>query len=166
MLKNGLKVRYLGLNSPEVQYKDKKSEPFGYKAKIFNEKLVKNKFVYLEFGKKRYGRYGRMLAYVFLKDKRFVNAELIKNGYAYYFYDKKNKKYDNKFLRLQRYAMARKLGIWNKNLKKREKIMGNLNSKIFHLKNCKYAKNAKKKFTSRWKAFWQGYAPHKECVHN
>ncbi len=40
------------------------------------------KTVRLEFDVQEQDRYGRLLAYVFLKDGTFVNAWLVENGYA------------------------------------------------------------------------------------
>ncbi|MES0396950.1 MAG: thermonuclease family protein, partial [Syntrophobacteria bacterium] len=36
----GERVRYLGINTPEVAHKDEPGEPFGDEAKAFNKKLV------------------------------------------------------------------------------------------------------------------------------
>ena len=73
-------IRLLGINTPE------KGEFIYDGAKSFLESLVLNKTVTLEFVKDKYDKYNRTLAYVFLDDKN-VNAMMVENGYAnYYFY--------------------------------------------------------------------------------
>ncbi len=57
-------------------------EPYGMEAAEANRKLVDGKTVRLEFDVEQLNRYGRFLAYVYLKDGTFVNAWLVENGYA------------------------------------------------------------------------------------
>jgi micrococcal nuclease len=77
VLSNGQKVRYIGINAPELAHDGHKAEPYGDEAKRFNASLVDRKKVRLEFDKERNDRYERLLAYVFLKDGTFVNAEIL-----------------------------------------------------------------------------------------
>ncbi|HEX5954906.1 MAG TPA: thermonuclease family protein, partial [Solirubrobacterales bacterium] len=56
-------------------------ECFGPEASDFNERLVGGERVRLEFGPERRDDYGRLLAYVYVGD-RFVNADLVRRGYA------------------------------------------------------------------------------------
>lgn len=74
-------VRLLGINTPE------KGEFYYAEAKKFLETEIFNKTVVLEFGRDRYDKYDRILAYVFLDNKN-INVEIVKNGFAnYYFYE-------------------------------------------------------------------------------
>jgi endonuclease YncB( thermonuclease family) len=70
-------VRLLGINSPE------KGEYLYGESKNFLESLILNESVYLEFGKDKTDKYGRILAYVFLNGKN-VNMESVKEGYSNY----------------------------------------------------------------------------------
>ena len=72
---NETSVRLLGINSPE------KGEPYYNEARNFLEELVLNKTVKFEFGKEKYDKYQRVLAYVFL-DNTNVNLKLVENGLA------------------------------------------------------------------------------------
>lgn len=72
-------VRLLGINTPE------RGEPYYAEAKKFLESKVLNKTVRLEFGKEKYDLYERTLAYVFL-DEENVNFEIVKNGFANYYF--------------------------------------------------------------------------------
>ncbi|MGD9349311.1 MAG: thermonuclease family protein, partial [Desulfobacterales bacterium] len=49
VLTEGSKVRYIGINAPELPREDHIGEPYANEAKRFNARLVKNKTVRLEF---------------------------------------------------------------------------------------------------------------------
>ncbi|MCK5204600.1 MAG: thermonuclease family protein, partial [Desulfobacterales bacterium] len=102
VLDNGFKVRYIGINTPELEHADHKEEPYGEAAKRFNASLVNRKKVRLEFDKERTDKYKRFLAYVFLRDGTFVNAEILSNGYAYLLVHRPNMKYNSILLKSQR----------------------------------------------------------------
>jgi len=48
-LANGEKVRYIGINTPEIHHLRKPVEYFGNEAAAFNSKIIKGKKVRLEF---------------------------------------------------------------------------------------------------------------------
>jgi len=81
-------VRFLGINAPETTSKEFYSEA----AKNFLNGKINNKNVTLVFTNKRLDKYGRVLAYVFL-DGENVNVEMVKNGYAYYYFYSKEDAY-------------------------------------------------------------------------
>ena len=80
ILADGRHVRYIGINTPEIEHEHQKAEPYGYQAKKYNEKLVFSKMVRLQFDKERHDRFGRLLAYVFLPDGTFINQAMIVQG--------------------------------------------------------------------------------------
>jgi len=112
VLLNGQRVRYIGINSPEIDHENQKAEPFGYEARSFNHQLIFSKRIRLEFDQERHDQYGRLLAYVFLQNGSFVNAQLLKNGFAYYLYRMPNVKYKNILLKSQQDAMDCQIGLW------------------------------------------------------
>ena len=67
-LDNGENVRYLGIDTPEMNYKKPPAERFAEQAKRFNEQLVAQKKVRLEFDAQRRDKYDRLLAYVYVDD--------------------------------------------------------------------------------------------------
>ncbi len=69
------KVRYIGINTPEMD------QPFGEEAKSANQALVTGREVRLVRDVRERDRYGRLLRYVYV-DGLFVNAELVRIGYA------------------------------------------------------------------------------------
>ncbi len=167
VLSDGRRIRYIGINAPEVAREGKKAEPFGDKARNFNKKLVFKKKVRLEFERERYDRYGRLLADVFVKDGVFVNAMMIGEGYAFSLHRNPNIKYNALLLSLQRKAMSEKKGIWSNWKEKKKGYIGNRRSKRFHLKTCTFGKSTHKNnrifFAKKWDAFWAGYAPCNRC---
>jgi micrococcal nuclease len=70
--------------------------------------------VRLEFDAEQHDRYGRLLAYVYLDDGKFVNEEIIKNGYAYPMTIAPNTRHAADFKALYEKAQANKLGLWSK----------------------------------------------------
>jgi micrococcal nuclease len=167
VLSDGARVRYIGINAPEIAHEDRPAERFGPEARAFNRKLVDQKRVRLELDRERQDQYGRLLAYVFLEDGTFVNAELVKAGYAHYLFRMPNTKYDQLLLRLQREAMAKRVGLWRGFPDKRGTYVGNGRSKRFHQASCPFAKmiSPKKRviFKTRYDAFWAGFGPCKRC---
>ena len=168
VLQDGRHVRYIGVNAPEIQHENQQAEPNGYNAKAFNTKLVYQKNVRLELDREKYDRYGRVLAYVFLKDGTFVNAKLVDQGYAFSLYRRPNLNYNSILLQSQRRAMTAEKGIWQNWREQKATYIGNKRSMRFHLPTCSFAKkiNSKNKvfFSKKWDAFWDGYAPAKKCV--
>ncbi len=168
VLSDGRHIRYIGINALEIDHDNKKAEPFGYKGKNFNKKLVFEKKVRLEFDKEEHDQYGRVLAYVFTEDSIFVNKRMVEQGYAYCLYRKPNVKYGKVLLKFQRDAMSAKRGIWSNWKEKEDLYLGNRRSKRFHSKECPFGKRIgkinRKVFTSKWDAFWAGFAPSKRCV--
>jgi micrococcal nuclease len=110
-LDNGERVRYLGIDTPEMNYKNPPAEYFAEEAKQFNADLVNGKIVRLEFDAQRRDKYDRLLAYVYM-DGVFVNAKLIEGGYAKVYIIPPNEKYADEFLNLQQKARQQRKGIW------------------------------------------------------
>jgi micrococcal nuclease len=168
VLADGRRVRYCGINAPEVAHKEKPAQRFGPEARDVNRKLVFKKPVRLEFDREKHDQYGRVLAYLFLKDGTFVNAELVKSGCAHYVFRRPNKKYDSLLLRLQRKAMAKKVGMWEGFPDQRGPFLGNRHSKRFHQTTCPFGKGTSLKrriiFKTGYDAFWEGYSPCKKCA--
>ncbi|NOQ20423.1 MAG: hypothetical protein GQ571_10700 [Desulfobacterales bacterium] len=168
VLDNGFKVRYIGINTPELEHADHKEEPYGEAAKRFNASLVNRKKVRLEFDKERTDKYKRFLAYVFLRDGTFVNAEILSNGYAYLLVHRPNMKYNSILLKSQRVAMTAKKGIWRNWWESKKIYVGNKRSHRFHLPSCSFGKQIKTQnriiFKKQKDAYWEGYAPAKRCM--
>ncbi len=73
---------------------------------------MSGKSVELEFEDRRRGKYGRLLAYVFVDGKNYC-TELVTQGYsAYYTKYGTSKKYDKEFRNAEIHAKKNNLNIW------------------------------------------------------
>lgn len=70
-----VRVRYIGVNTPE------RNETCYQEAKAANAALVENQTVTLHKDQSNTDKYGRLLRFVYIGDV-FVNAELVRTGYA------------------------------------------------------------------------------------
>ncbi len=114
VLWNRERVRYIGIDTPELHHPKKPIEYLAKEAKEFNEKLVGGKKVNLKFDVEKRDKYGRLLAYVYLEDGTFVNADILKEGYAQLLTIPPNVKHVELFIRSQREARENNRGLWSK----------------------------------------------------
>ncbi|MFH1772373.1 MAG: thermonuclease family protein [Candidatus Omnitrophota bacterium] len=115
-LSNGEIVRYIGIDTPETYIKSAKKfaynpQPFSLEAKEFNRNLVMGRFIRVEFDVERYDKYKRLLGYCFIEDT-FINAEILRQGYASLYTRPPNVKYSENLLSAYRYAKEMKNGLW------------------------------------------------------
>lgn len=104
-------VRFIGVDTPESVAPGQPVECFGKKASRFTKRLIEGERVELRFGAERRDRYDRLLAYVYLGE-RFVNAELVRQGYARTLEIAPNVDFAAKFARLQQSAANAGRGLW------------------------------------------------------
>ena len=105
------KVRYIGINTPEIHHPTKGREPYGDVARDANARLVDRRWVNLVLDVQPRDRFGRLLAYVYVGE-RFVNAELVWQGYVEAATFPPNVRYADYFVGLQRQARETKRGLW------------------------------------------------------
>lgn len=171
-LAEGTKVRYLGIDTPEAVHPSKPVEFMGKEASELNRQLVEGKDVRLEFDVQRTDKYGRTLAYVYV-DTIFVNAELVKRGFAQVLTIPPNVKYSDVFLRLQREARELKTGLWNDTARVAwrspspdtdpKKLYITRTGKRYHQGNCKYLAKSAIEITLK-EAKEKGYTPCLVCL--
>ena len=78
------KVRYIGVDTPESVKPGTRVQCFAKRASAFNRELVAGRRVRLVPDAEARDRYGRLLAYVYrTSDGLFVNAALVRRGYAH-----------------------------------------------------------------------------------
>ncbi|MHC4756645.1 MAG: thermonuclease family protein [Planctomycetota bacterium] len=110
--RDSTRIRLWGVDTPET--KNPKIQPmyFGREACEFTKKLTLGNKVtlYLDLQKTR-GYYGRILAYVQLPDKRFLNEALLSEGYAYAELRFPHSFYQ-KYSQLEAAARGQKKGLW------------------------------------------------------
>lgn len=113
--KEGKKVRIrpIGLDAPESHKTSKEDKQcYGREATEYLKRLILGKKVRIELDKDEIDQYKRTLAYVYLEDSTFVNAELVRNGYADTMNFAPNLKYKDTFLILRNEAKENKRGMW------------------------------------------------------
>jgi micrococcal nuclease len=107
------KVRYIGVDTPEIHHPRRGEEPGGRAAADVNRDLVAGKTVRLELDVRERDRYRRLLAYVWIGDL-MVNAELVRRGYAQVMTVPPNVRYQDLFRKLQRDARDAGRGLWRR----------------------------------------------------
>ncbi len=109
------RVRLIGIDTPETVHPNKPVEYFGKEASAFTKRMVEGKKVKLEYDQEKKDKYGRLLAYVYLEDGTFLNAEIIKRGYGFA-YTRFPFKYLDDFREYEKEARENKRGLWKDNI--------------------------------------------------
>jgi len=109
------RIRLIGVDTPETVHPEKPVEYFGKEASEFTKNMAEGKSVRLEFDLYKRDKYGRLLAYVYLEDGTFLNAEIIKQGYGFA-YTRFPFKYLDDFRQYEKEAREGGRGLWNKQL--------------------------------------------------
>jgi micrococcal nuclease len=110
----GERVRYIGIDTPESVKPGTPVQCFAKAASHENQQLLAGQAVRLRFDAERRDRYGRLLAYVYrTRDGLFVNAELVRRGYARTMTIPPNVAHAGEFRRLARGARQAGRGLWS-----------------------------------------------------
>ena len=112
-----LKIRMIGLNTPETVDPRKPVECFGREASAQAKTILVGQQVYLETDPSQdtIDRHGRTLAYVWTSSGRLFNLDMIADGYAYeYTYDLPYR-YQADFKAAENDASANDRGLWSPN---------------------------------------------------
>jgi len=107
------RIRLWGIDTPETKHPKRGVMHFGPEAAEFTTKLALGKQVtiYLDKGNRTRGYYGRLLAYVQLPDKSFLNEVLVAEGFAYADLRFRHSFY-YKYQNLQASARRQNKGLW------------------------------------------------------
>lgn len=105
------RVRLIGVDTPETVDPRRAVEFFGREASAFTKRLLEGQRVRLEYDRERTDRYGRTLAYVYLHDGTFANAEIVRRGYGHA-YTRFPFRHLDRFRRLEREAREAGRGLW------------------------------------------------------
>ena len=110
-----IKVRFLGINTPETVDKNRGEEPYGKEASAYTEEKLKNATkIELEYDSNasEKDKYGRILAWVFVDDS-LLQKELVSNGLAETYMLENNYRYAGVLQLAEEEAKNNKLGIWS-----------------------------------------------------
>ena len=147
------KIRFVGINTPELARDEKPAEFMAEEAKNFTSNTLRDKEIYLEKDITDRDKYDRMLRYIWLEkpvanptkediEEKTLNGILVKEGYAYSNYYKPDIKYQKHLDNIEKSAQDKGLGIWSdptnpiiskEDLGENYLIKGNKNSKLYHL---------------------------------
>ncbi len=111
-------VRYIGVDTPETVKPGSPVECYGPQASAANHRLVEGRTVRLVFDAERRDVYDRLLAYVYTETRgqpgkaAFVNAALVRQGYARTLEIAPNTGHAPKLRRLQAQAGRAGRGLW------------------------------------------------------
>jgi len=108
ILSSGERIRYIGVDSPEID----DNACYSQESKLKNQELVEGKQVKLEKDVSDKDRYGRLLRYVYIDDQ-MVNELLVKEGVAIAKEYPPDVKYQNRFLELESEAQKNQFGMWS-----------------------------------------------------
>ncbi len=113
-LKDGRKIRLIGINTPELGRQGKPSQPYARQAyKVLNTLLGYNKKIGLTYDQDKKDRYKRLLAYVNLDDGQSVEQLLLAKGLAHSIVVPPNDKRINCYRAIEKSAKNSKLGVWS-----------------------------------------------------
>lgn len=110
-----VRVRFLGINTPEVSGEDKVEEPYGNEALEYTANKLKNaKKIEIEYDNvaDKEDRFGRKLAWIWVDDELY-EIELLKQGLAKTYMLKDNYKYAKELKEAESIAKNNKEGIWS-----------------------------------------------------
>ncbi len=107
------KVRLIGIDAPEMGSGDRERMDYAQEATAATKRLTlsQSATVYLDQQAGSRDRYERLLAYLQLPDGRFLNEELLSEGFAYADLRFKHGYYQ-KYQQLEASARALKKGLW------------------------------------------------------
>jgi micrococcal nuclease len=167
VLENGETVRYLGIEAPHLKKSEGGPQFFAREAARRNKSLVQMKKIRLEFDTEKKDSTGRLLAYVYVK-KAFINAELVKSGYARAVSQPPNTKYRDLLAGYEKDAAARYTGLWQEKKQASDTYyVGNKRTYVFHKPSCPQARKIPEKskiiFRTRTDPISVGFVPCKVC---
>lgn len=103
------RVRLIGVDTPKVHFGQ---QPYGAEASAFAKEQLEGQKVTLELDVQKRDPYNRLLAYVYLSNRRMFNEVLAREGYAQVATFPPNVEYVEVFQEAQREAREEGRGLW------------------------------------------------------
>ena len=110
-LTDNRRVRYIGINTPELSTKEKEAECFATQAAKVNKELVEGQTVELEKDTNDKDKYNRILRYVWIDDI-LINEFLVEQGFAKTETIPPDMKYATTFAQKEKEARENGRGLW------------------------------------------------------
>lgn len=113
-----LRVRLIGIDSPEIRDASKPVECFGKEASDFLNSLILSKEITMEADPTQSDKdkYDRLLRYIFIANGENINQTMVANGYAFEYTYKMPYKYQAAFKAAQAEARKEGKGLWAKDV--------------------------------------------------
>jgi len=167
-----IRIRLIGVDTPESVHPNKDVEYFGIEASDFLKKMLSGERVFFKYDQNysatnHKDRYGRMLAYAYrASDSLFVNAEILRQGYGHA-YTNYPFTFLEDFLKLKRDARMQKRGLWADESPATIPVSDNLvwfnpGNKKYHRESCRYLKESALGIALE-EALHKGFEPCKVC---
>lgn len=109
-----VRVRLIGINTPETVDPRRAVECFGKEASNRAKEILSGKWVSVESDPSQdaYDKYGRKLLYVYTADGTLFNQQMIADGYAYEYTYRYPYKYQQEFKAAEHDARTHERGLW------------------------------------------------------
>ena len=113
-LKDGRRLRLIGINTPEMAHADASDEPLAITARSSLQDMLDrgNYILHLQYGTQREDHYGRLLAHAFLENGDNVAVRLLSHGLATALVVPPNTWAMDCYRRLEDDARIDRLGLW------------------------------------------------------
>jgi len=108
-------VRFIGINTPEIDHETGHSEPFAEKAREFLQALIdaQQGSILLQYDSENEDRHGRQLAHVFTLDGENIQASMIAEGMGVWITVPPNLQYLECYRQSEHKARQQRAGVWN-----------------------------------------------------
>lgn len=107
------KVRYIGINTPEINWKSGDPQCFATQSARINKEMVGGQEIEMAKDISETDKYGRILRYIWI-DGIFMNDFLLRQGYAKLDLIPPDTSYSGQFKEAQKEARDNKRGLWGK----------------------------------------------------
>ncbi len=114
-LKDGRKVRLIGIDTPELGRNNRPTQAYASKARAALVKLLKQSSnqVGLSFGAEHHDKYKRTLAHLYTPNGSNIQTFLLTNGYATAFTTPPNDRFSDCYKAAELKAINKQHGIWS-----------------------------------------------------
>ena len=117
---SGKLVRFIGINTPEIDHKFGRSEPFAEKARLHLKAIIEkyDGDALLQMGSEKYDRHGRQLSHIFTPEGKNIQADMINKGLGVWIVVPPNLSYINCYRSNEKQARDRTAGVWGEQFRK------------------------------------------------
>jgi len=113
ILENGERIRFLGINTPEIESRYRDGQTGGQTAKKWLQDKIKDNSVFLEYDSEQRDKYDRLLAHVFTIEGEHLNLSLLQTGLATLSIIPPNLRYSSELQQAEQQAEQQGVGIWS-----------------------------------------------------